>query len=64
MAPRPDLNGLRVQQYGDPNVYLIERWVTSAAAMDRFQFDWGKINHWNVPLADLGWPDGPDITWP
>jgi len=141
MAPRPDLNGLRVQQYGDPNVYLIDegvrrwipsaavmaqlftlgadwvykydptgssvildlyvnqidagrqipddcimfqaadspqvflrdrdadgslikRWISSAAAMDRFQFDWGKINHWNVPLADLGWPDGPDINWP
>jgi hypothetical protein len=141
MAPRPDLNGLRVQQYGDPNVYLIDegvrrwipsaavmaqlftlgadwvykydptgsgvildlyvnqidagrqipddcimfqaadspqvflrdrdadgnlikRWINSATAMDRFQFDWGKINHWNVPLADLGWPDGPDISWP
>ena len=43
---------------------LIKRWITSAAAMDRFQLDWGKINHWNVPLADLGWPDGPDISWP
>jgi hypothetical protein len=25
MAPRHDLNGLRVQQYGDPNVYLMDR---------------------------------------
>jgi hypothetical protein len=37
MAPRPDLNGLRVQQYGDPNVYLIDegvrRWIPSAAVM-------------------------------
>jgi hypothetical protein len=141
MAPRHDLNGLRVQQYGDPNVYLmdeglrrwipdaevmarlfmlgadwvhrydaaapgvildlhvnqmdagrqlpeecvmfqaadspqvflldcdcdggqIKRWITSAATMDRFQFDWGKIKRWNVPLAKLGLPDGPDISWP
>ncbi len=141
MAPRPDLTGLRVQQYGDPNVYLIDqglrrwiptpevmgrrftlgtgvvyrydaaapgvildlhvnqmdaglqlpeecvmfqasdspqvflldhdaggnqikRWITSAAAMDRFQFDWAKIKRWNVPLAKLGLPDGPEISWP
>jgi hypothetical protein len=141
MTPRPDLNGLRVQMYGDPNVYLIdeglkrwipspavmaqlftlganwtykydptsssvvldlsvneiddglpipddcllfmaadspkvflrdhdaggkqiERWITSPAAMDRFQFDWAKINHWNVPLEDVGLPDGPDISYP
>jgi hypothetical protein len=25
MAPRHDLNGLRVQQYGDPNVYLMDQ---------------------------------------
>jgi hypothetical protein len=138
MAPRTDLNGLRVQQYGDPNVYLIDqglrrwipsrevmarlfataahrydgtapgvildlhvsqmdagpqlpeesvlfqaadspqvflldhdangeqvkRWITTPAAMDRFQFDWAKIKRWNVPLASLGLPDGPDISWP
>jgi hypothetical protein len=141
MAPRPDLSGLRVQQYGDPNVYLmdqgprrwipsatvmaqlfthgtdeayryhpagtgvvldlhvnlidagfqlpeecilfqaadspqvflldqdasgnqIRRWITSAAAMDRYQFDWEKIKHWDVPLAGLDLPDGPHIGWP
>jgi hypothetical protein len=138
MAPRHDLNGLRVQQYGDPNVYLIDlglrrwipttavmarlfaaaahryhgtmpgvildlhvnqmdagpqlpeecvlfqaadspqvflldhdangeqvkRWITTAATMDRFQFDWAKIKRWNVPLASLGLQDGPDISWP
>ena len=129
MAPRHDLNGLRVQQYGDPNVYLmdqglrrwipdppvmarlftpggvildlhvnqmdagrqlpqecvmfqvtdspqvflldhdvngeqIKRWITTPEAMDRFQFDWAKIKRWNVPLASLGLPDGPDISWP
>ena len=141
MAPRPDLNGLRVQQYGDPNVYLIDeglrrwiptpevmarlftpgagvmhrydaaapgvildlhvnqmdaglqlpgecvmfqasdspqvflldhdaggnqikRWITSPAAMDRFQFDWAKIKRWNVPLAKLALADGPEISWP
>jgi hypothetical protein len=141
MAPRPDLNGLRVQQYGDPNVYLmdqglrrwipsqavtaqlfthgtdvvyryhptasgvvldlhvnlidagfqlpdecvlfqaadspqvflldqdasgnqVKRWVTSAAAMERYQFDWAKIKHWNVALGDLDLPDGPPISWP
>jgi hypothetical protein len=39
MAPRPDLNGLRVQQYGDPHVYLIDgglrRWIPSTAVMAR-----------------------------
>ena len=141
MTPRPDLNGLRVQQYGDPDIYLIDeglrrripspavmaqlftlgaywaykydpaassvildlyvneidtgaqipddcilfmasdspkvflrdhdaggsqikRWITSPAAMTRFQFDWGNINHWNVPLGDIGLPDGPVISWP
>jgi hypothetical protein len=64
MAPRHDLNGLRVQQYGDCGGGQIKRWITSAATMDRFQFDWGKIKRWDVPLAKLGLPDGPDISWP
>jgi transposase len=42
----------------------VKRWITSPATMDRFQFDWGKINHWNVPLSAIGYPDGPDISWP
>lgn len=25
LAPRPELNGLRVQQYGDPSVYLMDQ---------------------------------------
>lgn len=141
MAPRHDLNGLRVQQYGDRSVYLmdqglrrliptpqvmarlftlganwvhrydaaapgvildlnvsqldaglqlpeecvifqttdspqvflldhdgngeqVKRWITTAQAMDRFQFDWAKIKRWDVPLASLGLADGPDISWP
>jgi len=141
MTLRPDLNGLRMQQYGDPRVYLVDqgqkrwipspavmgflfrtwtyhydlaevthwdsvildldvnqiddgpqlpndsilfmaddspkvflrdtlggnyvkRWITSPDAMDRFQFDWGKINHWNIPLSAVGYPDGPNINWP
>jgi hypothetical protein len=39
-------------------------WITTAEAMDRFQFDWAKIKRWDVPLASLGLPDGPDISWP
>ena len=23
-----------------------------------------KIKRWDVPLASLGLPDGPDISWP
>ena len=42
----------------------IKRWITTAEAMDRFQFDWAKIKRWDVPLASLGLPDGPDISWP
>jgi hypothetical protein len=141
MAPRPDLNGLRVQQYGEPHVFLIDqglrrwipspevmarlftlgeewvynyhpktssvivdlhvnqidagiqlpdycaifqtvdstqvflrdqdddgnpikRWITNPETMERFQFDWHKINHWDVKLDDLGLPDGPNISWP
>jgi hypothetical protein len=32
--------------------------------MDRFPFDWAKIKGWDVPLASLGLPGGPDIGWP
>ena len=42
----------------------VKRWVTSAAAMERYQFDWAKIRHWNVALTDLDLPDGPHISWP
>lgn len=48
----------------DANGEQIKRWITTAEAMDRFQFDWAKIKRWNVPLASLGLPDGPDISWP
>jgi hypothetical protein len=140
MAPRPDLNGLRLQQYGEPHVFLIDqglrrwipsaavmarlftfgaevaynyqpspgvildlhvnqidagiqlpdycamfqtsdcpqvflrdqdadgkpikRWITNPETMERFQFDWHKINHWDEKLEDLGLPDGPNISWP
>jgi hypothetical protein len=129
MAPRHDLNGLRVQQHGDSSVYLmdqglrrliptqqvmarlftpggviqdlhvsqmdaglqlpdecvmfqandspqvflldhdangeqVKRWITTAEAMDRFQFDWARIKRWDVPLASLGLQDGPYISWP
>ena len=40
MALRPDLNGLRVQQYGDPRVHLVDegrkRWIPSPAVMGFF----------------------------
>src|SRR5689334_4072846 len=32
----------------------IKRWITTAEAMERFQFDWAKIKRWDVPLASLG----------
>ena len=48
----------------DANGEQIKRWITTAEAMDRFQFDWAKIKRWDVPLASLGLPDGPDISWP
>lgn len=48
----------------DANGGQIKRWVTSAAAMDRYEFDWARIKHRDVPLADLDPPDGPLICWP
>jgi hypothetical protein len=48
----------------DANGEQVKRWITTAEAMDRFQFDWAKIKRWDVPLASLGLPDGPDISWP
>jgi hypothetical protein len=48
----------------DANGEQIKRWITTAEAMDRFQFDWAKIKRWDVPLASLGLQDGPDISWP
>jgi hypothetical protein len=48
----------------DANGEQIKRWITTAEAMDRFQFDWARIERWDVPLASLGLPDGPDISWP
>jgi hypothetical protein len=42
----------------------VKRWITDEETMDRFQFDWDKIKSWDVALADLDLPDGPDISWP
>jgi hypothetical protein len=56
----------RIRHSGTPGQRLaqIKRWITTAEAMDRFQFDWAKIKRWDVPLASLGLQDGPDISWP
>jgi hypothetical protein len=47
-----------------PDPPVMARLFTPGGVMDRFQFDWAKIKRWNVPLASLGLPDGPDISWP
>ncbi len=61
------------QTTDSPQVFLLDRdakgeqvkrWITTAEAMDRFQFGWAKIKRWDVPLASLGLADGPDISWP
>jgi hypothetical protein len=55
--------------YDSPKVFLLDgnppnqvkRWITSPAVMDRYNFDWGRIHVWNVPLSALVYPDGPNI---
>ena len=42
----------------------LRRLIPTQQVMDRFQFDWAKIKRWDVPLAGLGLPDGPNISWP
>jgi hypothetical protein len=53
------------QAPGHAEVYLIDngqkRWITSPAAMDKFYFDWNKIQP--VSFLILGIiPSGPNIT--
>ncbi len=61
---------LLFRTYDSPKVFLLDgtppnlvkRWIVSPAVMDRFQFNWGRIHLWNVPLAVIGIPDGSNIT--
>jgi hypothetical protein len=55
-----------------PKVFLLDgvsphqtkRWITSPAVMDRYNFDWNKIQVFNVPLDAIKYPNGPDIENP
>jgi hypothetical protein len=48
-------------------VYLISNgrkcWVTSPAAMDRYHFDFNKVQKLSPAVIDAI-PNGPDINWP
>lgn len=54
----------------DPKVFLldekdgkpIKRHVANPAVMERFQFAWGRVHRFNVPLDVLNIADGPEIT--
>ncbi len=53
------------QAPGQAAVYLIDngqkRWVTSPAAMDKFYFDWHKIQSVSAYILSII-PNGPNIT--
>jgi len=59
-------NALLFKCSDSPKVFLREnltmRWITSPAVMERFQFSWEKITHWNSPSNSLGYSQGPDIS--
>lgn len=55
-----------------PKVFLLDgvaphqtkRWITSPDVMNRYNFNWDKIQVWNVPLNAITYPDGPNIENP
>ena len=55
------------QAFGDSAVYLIDqgrkRHIGSPATMDRYYFDWSKIQH-VAPIIIASIPEGPAIVWP
>lgn len=42
----------------------VKRHIANPDVMERYGFDWGRIQVFNVPLSAIGWPDGPPITNP
>lgn len=42
----------------------VKRHIVSPVVMDRYCFSWDHVHLWNVPLADIGIPDGPPIRNP
>lgn len=55
-----------------PKVFLLDgvaphqtkRWITSPDVMNRYNFNWDKIQVWNVSLNAITYPDGPNIENP
>jgi hypothetical protein len=55
-----------------PKVFLLDgnppnqvkRHVVAPAVMDRYKFDWAKVQGWNVPLSAIAYPDGDPIKNP
>lgn len=61
MAPRPDLNGLRVQLPGDPAIYLMDggkkRHIPDPPTYNNLFVDWnGVVQDINVANIDTGTP--------
>ncbi|CUI07014.1 hypothetical protein [Massilia antarctica] len=55
------------QAFGDAAVYLIDngvkRHIASPETMDRYYFDWNKIQH-VAPILIRSIQNGPTIAWP
>jgi hypothetical protein len=66
----PALSNLAVlarPSVGEGRIYLVSNgrkcWVTSTAAMDRYYFDFAKVQVLSPAVIDAI-PNGPDINWP
>ena len=42
----------------------VKRHIVAPAVMDRYKFDWAKVQVWNVPLSAIVYPDGDPIRNP
>jgi hypothetical protein len=55
-----------------PKIFLVDgtepdrvkRHIVNPAVMERYGFNWQRVQVFNVPLDGIGWPDGPPITNP
>jgi hypothetical protein len=68
LPPLSNLAVLARRSEGDTaRVYLISNgrkcWVTSGKAMDRYYFDYDKVQKLSPAVIDAI-PNGPDINWP
>ncbi len=66
-GPQISEGAVLAQAQGAAPVYLIDqnhkRWITSPATMDRYNFNWNRVNH-VAPILVEAIPAGTNIAWP